>query len=615
MLGRTTISASDAPQALLVLDIGSSSTRCTAYRFKHGASLAPIVSSKIPLPSSALSSQGRFNPDALSEVAVKAVDACIQTFLERESRTSCPGARGAPGVGAHGDTAHAPPSNSEHNAPDAETTPKIVGLGISCFGMSLIGTNSRGEAMTPCFSYAERAPETGQTHTPSLRERVARDYPGGIQAAYNRTGAPIHSAYAGPILFGFSSTKPEVYSHIKCWQSFSSFLLSCWSNTPGLPVSYSEASWMGLLDRHTLQWDRHLLEIIGVEESNMAPVADYDSLRPGFRLSCEMIERWPALSEARIFLGIGDGAAANVGSKCTGKHRVAVTIGTSAAVRAVVPRSSVGACVPPGLWCYALDADHSLVGGALTDGGSLHSWLDGVIRNDDLEEQKNNVENSSQADESDSIVVLPFLGGERSPGWNDSARCTIHGITRSTTSRDIRIACMKSVVLRLKAVFSLVDQIVEGGISEIVASGTALKANSLWKQMVADALGCNLIVEAADELTSRGIAVMLLRSLFERKDSKRLGVEMISPDHEIFIPDGRSHTNFAKIFLLQEQLYHQICGKSWLRIGGNQSESSAGDEPAEMTVGQLSHFGIGLLGAIVFGLGFVVGSRRSVLSV
>ena len=73
---------------------------------------------------------------------------------------------------------------------------------------------------------------------------------------------------------------------------------------------------MGLLNRHTLDWDADLLSVIGVDTAMLAPVVDYDGLPRDLRLSAPMLERWPALAAARLFLGLGDGAAANVGSKC-----------------------------------------------------------------------------------------------------------------------------------------------------------------------------------------------------------------------------------------------------------------------------------------------------------
>lgn len=35
--------------------------------------------------------------------------------------------------------------------------------------------------------------------------------------------------------------------------------------------------------------------------------------------------------------------------------------------------------VPRGLWCYRVDRDRAVLGGALTDGGSVFEWLRGAL--------------------------------------------------------------------------------------------------------------------------------------------------------------------------------------------------------------------------------------------
>lgn len=78
---------------------------------------------------------------------------------------------------------------------------------------------------------------------------------------------------------------------------------------------------------------------------------------------------------------------------------IAVTIGTSAAARIVLPMAGEGSPqtaaaataegaadaaaatddltfpVPKGLWCYRVDRHRAVLGGALTDGGSVFEWL------------------------------------------------------------------------------------------------------------------------------------------------------------------------------------------------------------------------------------------------
>ena len=63
------------------------------------------------------------------------------------------------------------------------------------------------------------------------------------------------------------------------------------------------------------------------------PIVSNEVLQ-GLSLSLVHKERWPEIGEGcRFMLGCGDGACANIGSKCTDVDRIAVTIGTSAAAR------------------------------------------------------------------------------------------------------------------------------------------------------------------------------------------------------------------------------------------------------------------------------------------
>jgi gluconokinase len=72
-------------------------------------------------------------------------------------------------------------------------------------------------------------------------------------------------------------------------------------------------------------------------------------------------------------------------------QRVSVTIGTSAAVRTITTcpamSSPLGAdpniALPAaGLFCYRLDRTHVVLGGAMSDGGSLLNWLREFVGDD-----------------------------------------------------------------------------------------------------------------------------------------------------------------------------------------------------------------------------------------
>ncbi|CAN0577981.1 unnamed protein product, partial [Ectocarpus sp. 12 AP-2014] len=88
------------------------------------------------------------------------------------------------------------------------------------------------------------------------------------------------------------------------------------------------------------------------------------------------LKRWPELDGASIRLGIGDGAAACLGSGCPTPAAARVAAGASTdGVDEAVAADDALFHVPRGLWCYRVDRHRAVVGGALTDGGSVFDWL------------------------------------------------------------------------------------------------------------------------------------------------------------------------------------------------------------------------------------------------
>jgi len=258
----------------------------------------------------------------------------------------------------------------------------------------------------------------------------------------------------------------------------------------------------------------------------------------------------------RLFLGIGDGVAANVGSKCggyptsaslSGSHRIAVTIGTSAACRFVLPFSMKetqpsrrNISVPPGLFCYRVHRDHVLVGGALTDGGSVVEWARSLLNLQSDESFHACLEKASEIyarhsnssdkgpDPSSSspsgLTMIPFLSGERSTGFRGGAQGCISGLTREITPAHIMYSCLESVISRLGCVMELVNEArcSEGHVPSqgiLVASGNALERSSLWRQMLADCSSMDVVIDAdsSSEGSSRGVAMMVAGALFKRE--------------------------------------------------------------------------------------------------
>ena len=314
----------------LVLDIGTSSVRCAVYR--PDASVLPGTAARRPF---AFEENGTARVDTLRARTEEVIDECLARYRE-----------GAAGIGP------------------------IAVVGWTGFAMSWLGVDAGGKPLTPVYTYADAS---SGVYADKLRADL--NAAGTLDAIYQQSGTPIHVAYAPAQLLRLAAEEPERLASVAHFQTASAHLLACWSGQPFAPVSSSEAGWTGLLERSRLNWNDDLLALLPIGRSQLPPVIDYANNNIG--LSSEYRRRWPELSEAHFCLAVGDGAAANIGSGGVDPSRLALTIGTSGALRAVIHQSA-GATVPPvpdGLWCYPVDRRRWLVGGSLTDGGSLFANL------------------------------------------------------------------------------------------------------------------------------------------------------------------------------------------------------------------------------------------------
>ena len=334
------------------------------------------------------------------------------------------------------------------------------GLAISCFWHSLVAVDERDRPLTPVLTWRD----------------VAGDPPPGLDPDdyHRRTGCFLHPAYwpAKIARLAAEGVRPARYL------SFGDYLLLRLAGEAR--TSVSTASGTGLFDPNRLAWDEETLGALRLDPGRLAVVSDEP-----------VAGVWPAL---------GDGACSNVGAGCVTRDRVAVKVGTSAAARVVynAPRADPR----PGLFLYRLDGARLCEGGALSDGGNLHAWLLHTLRDVDTSEV------AARPAAAHGLTFLPFLGGERSLGWNPRRHGAIEGLTFATTPLDIAQAALESVCYRLADV---VDAI--AGVESIVATGGALLANPAWLQVLADVLGRPVELSAVPEGSARGAALVGLERL------------------------------------------------------------------------------------------------------
>jgi len=363
----------------------------------------------------------------------------------------------------------------------------VVAGGIACFIHSIVGLDAAGRPMTPVLSWADT---TSAGEATALRERVD------AVAIHATTGAPIHAGYWPARVLRLRHEQPG----IRRWAGLPELLVE--SLTGRVAVSRSMASGTGLLDRARGVWAEGLLQELRIEPDQLPHLVGDDELVG--RLGGGAAERWPRFSGFGWFAAWGDGGCGNVGLGATGNRKAALMIGTSGALRAVVPEAAP--VLPMGLFAQRLGRG-SVVGGQLSEGGGTLRWASTLLRR-----SRAGLERAAAALEPDGhgLTVLPYTFGERGLGYHDNARGAVVGLTPGTDAVAVYRAMLESIAFSFAAVDDRLARLL-GAAPEIVASGGALAYSPLLTQVLADSLGRDIRVAPAVESSRRGAALLALQ--------------------------------------------------------------------------------------------------------
>ncbi len=305
------------PPFILSIDIGTSSTRVLLFDARGRAVEGVLAQEKTVIASDG---EGRAEEDPYEAIA--RVGRCVDTALLQAG----------------------------------ERAAQIGGVAVDTLASSVMAVDRMFQPLTPLLLYADtRNADDAAALQQLLNERDVHE----------RTGCMLRTSYWPARLAWFRRTQPDVWRQAARWITIGEYLEQ--SLFGQSRASYSIASWSGLLNRQTLAWDQPLLDAVGVTTQQLAPLVDLDQPLRG--LHGPYAQRWPTLRDVPWFPALGDGAAANIGSGAVGASRAALTVGTTGAVRLVLPHVDH---VPEGLWCYRVDKNRALLGGATSEGGNVY---------------------------------------------------------------------------------------------------------------------------------------------------------------------------------------------------------------------------------------------------
>ena len=480
---------------ILILDVGSSSTRCLAFD-SAGNPLRGVLAQRNHRP--------RLSPDGGVELDAPALlEECLDCLEAVAAQLRALGR-------------------------------ESLGVGLCTYWHAFLGVDRRSRPVTPIYMWNDmRSANSAMT----LRDQLDG------RAYHARTGCVLHPSYLPARLHWLRQSDPRRYERCARFLSFGEYLeLYLFGETR---CGLSMASGTGLLDQTRGDWDAEMLDLLELPWDALAPLEKAPTARAGF--TRRAASRLSALKSTPFFAAIGDGAASNLGLGATTEVYAALMIATGAAMRTFHSEGLPEA--PEGLWRYQLDSRRALVGGALSNGSNLVRWLRGTLRlpaRRTLETTLMDMPPTAHG-----LRVLPYLHGERNPDYPLDATGLIAGLRGSTTPLQIYQAGMEAVAYRLLAIWERL-QPHRPYMRGFIAGG--LLRSRVWARLLADVLGQPLHISKVAESSSRGTALFALEALGLLPDA-----HLLPPPLDMTIePDPARHAVYQEAYAAHLEMHELL---------------------------------------------------------
>lgn len=378
---------------------------------------------------------------------------------------------------------------------------ETVAVSVSTAMHGLIGLDAAMRPLTPLLTWADAR----------SREEARELRKSGTAAILQRTsGTPVHPMTPLTKLMWFSRHEPDICAAVRWWVGLKDYVI--WRLTGTLVTELSSASGTGLLDLATRSWNPAALDLAGV---SLEQLPDVLPTTASLGLSAQAADHVRLPAGIPVVLGAGDGPLGNLGTGAMSPGIAGLSLGTSGAVRMVVPKPQVD---PDGaLFCYALTDSAWVIGGAVSNGGIVVRWAESALAPDfadtpagvSVDERLLELAATVPAG-CDGLVMVPYLLSERAPLWDPDLPGAYLGLRRQHSRGHLVRAAVEGVCLQLSMIVDRLHRMEP--VSSVRITGGAFRS-PLWREVMAAALDRPMQAVSDAEGSALGAAALGLHAL------------------------------------------------------------------------------------------------------
>ena len=366
---------------------------------------------------------------------------------------------------------------------------------------SVIAMDEQDQPLTPCITWADNRSE-------AWSRKIKNELNG--HEIYKRTGTPIHPMSPLSKIAWLVNELPEIASKATKYIGIKEYIFKKFFDQ--YVVDHSLASATGMMNLKTLDWDEEALQIAGITRSQLSDLVPTTKLFSGCNPS--LAKEMGIAPQTPFVIGASDGVLSNLGVNAIGKGEIAVTIGTSGAIRTIInePKTDEKGRI----FCYALTEKHWVIGGPVNNGGMVLRWIRDEFASSEIETAKrlgiDPYEVLTRIAErvrpgADGLLFHPYLAGERAPLWNPDVRGSFFGLTMTHKKEHMIRAALEGVIYNLYTVFLALIECMDGPVTRIQATG-GFARSSVWRQMMSDIFESEVVVPESYESSCLGACIL-----------------------------------------------------------------------------------------------------------
>ncbi|WP_117161493.1 gluconokinase [Paraliobacillus sp. X-1268] len=411
---------------------------------------------------------------------------------------------------------------------------KLLAIGLATAMHSLICVDEKKQALSNAIIWSD---SRSSKQASELNNDEGKEF-------YCKTGTPIHPMSPFLNLIWMKETEYYAYQEASYFMTIKDYLVWKWFDERWIDEAMASSTGLYNLKKHA--WDRDALQLAGITEAQLSKIVSPDTVLTSVQIAKEL----GIGVDIPFIIGSADGQLANLGDGMILPGEVAISVGTSGAIRQFIDGTEVDPFEET--FTYAFTKETSIVGGPTNNGGIVLQWLKNLLEFEGSDQQLIALSDGVKPG-ADGLFFLPYINGERAPFWNQDATGSFVGLTIRHKKEHLVKAVLEGICFNLYHIGESLERV--AGVPKQICANGGLTQSEKWVQILADVFGKEIHLSETHHSVAWGAAWTALFGIKEvasfaaikEKSGPQKVVQTIRENHQQYRQIYQKYRDLTKL--------------------------------------------------------------------